>query len=131
MASGVANGTIDPSVFVKYDSSAKAGFFLQAGAGDVPYGISQQATRRVPALGLDDGHAALITESLRVYEDDDECYLQIAGTVTLGQYLKPTTGGKGIAVTTNNDVYGAIALQPGTSGKVIKVKVQKGSYYGA
>jgi hypothetical protein len=125
----VANGNISPSVFVKLDTTT-AGRVLQAGAGDDVYGVSQQGVRNLPYASLDDGFAAIVGENIRVYEDDEECWIQVAVTVTAGQKLKPTTGGVGTPVTANNDIYGCITLQDGTAGKLVKVKVQKGASWG-
>lgn len=129
MASFVANGTIPPCRFVKLDTTA-TGKVLLCGTNGIIYGISKADTRRIPALGLDDGNAAIVGENLHVFEDNEECYLEIVASVTQGQQLKSDTNGKGTPVTANNDIYGAIALQSAPAGKVIKVKVVKGNYFG-
>lgn len=121
--SKVAGGNIAPSRFVVLGS---AGTVTQAGAGTNVWGIAQPSTRNISLAGLDDGYAAVSGDVVNVYgPGDDECLLEVAGTVTAGQYLKSDADGKGVAATSDKDKVGAVALEGGTSGKLIRVKPQR------
>lgn len=120
----IAGGDILPHRFVK-PSTAADNTCLQAGAGELPIGISQRGTRNTPFGSLDDGKAAVAGESLRLYGPNETCMLELGGTVTAGAVLKADADGKGVAAGAG-DKYGAIAGQAGTSGKLIEVLVQIG-----
>ena|SRR5579859_2244988 len=122
----IAGGNIAPSVFVTPDTTVPGGQVVQAAATDKVVGISQPGTRQAPLPGLDDGYCAIATQGLVVYDENDVCWLQIGGTVTVGDFLKPTTGGVGITTTTDGDFYGARALESGVSGDLINVEVRFG-----
>jgi hypothetical protein len=125
MASFVANGNIAPSRFVGQDSTGK----VVAVTSGISFGISQEGTRNTPYSSLDDGYVAIAGENVRVYEETEECFLEMSATCNNGAFLAPTTGGKGVATTTGNAAYGAVALQACTAaGQLIKVKVRNGSY---
>jgi hypothetical protein len=126
----VANGNIAPSRFVKLDSSAVGKVLAATAVTDPIIGISGQGTRNTPYSTLDDGYHAIAGENCRVYGDNEECWLECGGTITVGDKITPSTGGVGITTTTTQDRYGAIALQSGITGKLIKVKVVKGAYIG-
>lgn len=129
----LCNGNVTPSRFVKLDTSTAGGYVLQAGATDKPIGVSQSGTRQPPIEGLDDGYAGVQNvNTIEVLESEDEGYLEIGAAVTLGDYLKPSTGGVGITASSDADIYGAIALQSGTaSGQLIRVRVLAPSYRAA
>ena len=118
--SKVANGDIAPSRFVSLDTTAD-GKVIQSTAGLQVYGISQPSTDSPPWGALDTGLAAVAGGNVLVYGLGDKCMLEIGGTVTRGDRLKATTGGKGLTTTTNLDEYGAIAQASGTSGQLIEV----------
>lgn len=120
----LASGSVAPCRFIKQDTSNE-GYVLAAGAGDLPFGVSQPGTRLPPIDGFDDGFAATQnTASLTVYTAQDECWLEIGAAVTNGDYLKPSTNGVGITASSADNIYGAIALQAGTaSGQLIRVRV--------
>lgn len=121
--SRVANGTILPSRFVKLDTTAN-GKVLAAGASDVPWGISQPGTRRTPYGALDDGNAAIAGDNLNIYGlGETMVLLELGGTVTVGDFLKPSTNGVGITASADGDIYGAKALRSGVSGELIPVEV--------
>lgn len=130
--SWVASGNIAPSRFVKIDT-ANVGKVLQAGTGVSVYGVSQEGTRNPGGTVLnDDGNAAIAGENLRVYIDDEECWLEAGGSVTAGDYLKPDNSGRGVTSSSDGDIYGAIALQGATgTGLLMRVKVVKGAFRGA
>jgi hypothetical protein len=123
--SKVANGNIVMSRFVMLDTTA-LGKVVAATAGAEIFGISQKGSRRTPYGGLDDGNAAIAGENLSIYGDTERCLLELGGTVTIGQRLKASTGGVGIATTADGDEYGAIAEQNGVSGDLITVYITTG-----
>lgn len=100
--------------FAKATGGANAECDL-AGAGDTPVGILQDAP-----LGASGKPVAATVRT------GNQSWLKLGGTVTAGQFIKPSTNGVGIAVTTNKDVYGAQALADGVSGDLIAVKVVSG-----
>lgn len=131
MESRIANGTISPSVFVSLDGTTAGGKVIQCTAGLQIFGISQAGTRSAPFPALDDANAALVGEALTVYTfPDKEVYLQIGtGGCNPGDRLKATTGGVGIATTSANDEYGAIAKQSGVSGDLVPVDLVSPTRY--
>ncbi len=69
------------------------------------------------------GIGGIAPAAVAVGPGDDECLLVLGGTVTVGQRIKPTTGGVGIAATSDKDRTIAIAHKVGgVSGDVITVK---------
>lgn len=119
--SKIAGGNVSPCRFVKLDSTV--GRAVHAGANEAIFGISQPSTRRLALSGWDDGYAAIAGENLNIIgPGDDEALLEIAETVTVGDYLQATTDGKGAVANTDKDHVGAQALESGTSGQLIKVK---------
>ncbi len=120
----IANGTINPCRFVKITTTT-TGRVEQAGAGSQIFGISQTGIRR--DLYIDsNGYAALVGEPIGVFDDGEECLLELGGTVSAGDRLKSDANGKGVTTTTNLDEYGAIAIWSGVSGEQVRVKVQRG-----
>ena len=117
-----ATGNIAPSRFVKMATTADMSV-AQAGAGDKVIGISPPFTRRTPYSSLDDGYCAVSGEDVPVFTTNDECMLELGGTVTAFDRLKSDTDGKGVTTTTNLDEIGAIALVSGVSGQLIRVRV--------
>ncbi len=116
----IAGGNIAPSRFVKLGTDETV---THCGAGEIPWGISQPYTRYPALAAVDDGFAAIAGEQCNVFgPTDDECLLELGGTVTPGQGIKATTDGKGLAAVTNLDQVGAVAIQGGISGDLIKVK---------
>lgn len=117
-----AGGNINPASFVKLSTTAD-GVVLQSGDGEVVYGIAQPGTRRTPYSSLDDGYAAIAGEDVQVFGVGEECYLRLGGTVTRGDRIDPDSSGYGTTVTADQANYGAIALQSGVSGDLVKVLV--------
>jgi hypothetical protein len=120
MTSFSAGGDIYPHRFVKQSTN---GVVLQCGAGEIAYGISQKATRRSPYVDSS-GKAAISGDVVGVYDRDGEsCLLEIVAAVVLTQpYLKSDADGKGTPASSDQDDYGAIALQSGAAGDVIRVE---------
>lgn len=125
----VAGGIIRPSRFVKL-STTDEGRVLEADAGNKVFGVSEEGTRKVPLTGLDDGYAAIEGESLRVYGLGARCYLELGGTVTRGDRLKSDADGKAVTASADTEEYGAIALNGGVSGDLIRVLVDFGTIAG-
>lgn len=121
--SKLPGGNIAPSRFVKLDTS-NVGKVLQCGAGENIFGISSPTTRRMALTGWDDGYAGVSGDGAMniIGPGDDEALLELGGTVTHGDYLKSDADGKGVTGSTDKDRVGAIAMQGGTSGQLIKVK---------
>lgn len=120
-----ANGNIAPSRFVKIDTTAGVkDRVLQATAGDKIYGISFVGTRNAPYAPLDDGYIAIAGEFLSIYGPSaKDVRLELGGTVTQGDSLKSDANGKGVTTTSTGDWIGAIAMDAGVSGDVIRVQV--------
>lgn len=114
-------GNIHPSRFVKLQSDDT---IVEAGAGDDVWAISGPSTRYQALAAIDDGFAGILGDGAIVCygPGDDECLLELGGTVTEGQNIKPSTAGVGIAATTDKDRVGAKALRSGVSGDLIRVR---------
>lgn len=125
MASLVAAGNIGSSRFVKLGTAE--GTVLQCGSAERPYGIAHEGGRRAPHPDItDSGYAAISGENLRVYEEEETCLLEAGATIAYGDLLGSDTNGKGTPVTADEAFYGAIALEAGVSGQLLKVKVRMG-----
>jgi len=124
--SSIAGGNIAPRRFVVRTASSGEPIVNQAGSNVLVWGISQPSTRYIGGFGsLDDGYCAIAGETLNVYgEGCDEAQLEIAGTITAGDPIKSDTNGKGVKADTDKDHVGAIAIESGVSGDVIRVKVR-------
>lgn len=125
----VSNGNIAPCRFVTIATTAKdrvtqatAG---SGSAGDPPYGISGTGTRNRPSsLANDDGFIAIAGENVLVWGNPEkDVFLELGGTVTAGDSLKSDANGKGLTTTTANDWIGAIAMESGVSGDLVRVQV--------
>lgn len=124
----VAGGDIAPSRFVKAGSTDFE--VLQATANAQILGIAQEGTREAPIPSVSTNLAASDTETLSVYGLTEECLLELGGTVTVGARLKSDANGKGVAAATTGTTaqeYGAIALEGGASGELIRVQVITGN----
>lgn len=120
----VASATILVSRFVK---SSGVGTVAQQGtAGDPCVGISQDGGRyaTIPSNTADPVEAAQSGEPLDVIapgEMRDATLLLGTGGATAGDRLMSDANGKGVAVTTGKFA-GAIALETGVAGEVIRVR---------
>lgn len=126
----LAAGDINPSRFVTAAISLDFAV-TQSLATEYAIGVSQAASR-LPQMGQfgASGVSTLAAPSgspIDVYGAGEECSLELGGTVLAGDFLKPTTGGKGITATVGTDKIGAQALQAGVSGDIIRVVVHKDS----
>lgn len=115
-------GNVSPSRIVKLQADDTV--VHASAASDLLYGISQPSTRRLALSGWDDGYAGVSGDgAINIFgPGDDNCPLEIGGTVTIGAYITATTDGKGVASTTDKDHVIAQAMQAGVSGDIIKVK---------
>lgn len=129
----LCNGNVSPSRFIKLDTSKTGGWVLQAGAGDVPIGVSQPGVRQPPLAGLDDGYAGVQgVNQIESLEAEDEGWLQAGAAVTLGDLLKPDSSGRGVTASSDGNVYGALALETATAAdQLIRVRVLAPSFRGA
>jgi len=57
--------------------------------------------------------------------------LVLGGTVAAGDRLTPDTNGDGVAITSDDGEYGAIALEPGDDNDVIEVLLERGTISGS
>jgi hypothetical protein len=121
-ASAIASAAIYPCRFVIKDTT-DSGQVTQSGANGRVYGISQRDTRRTPYVETL-GRAAIAGEPVGVYLENEECLLELGGTVTAGDYLKSDADGKGVTSSTDLDDVGARAIVSGTSGQQIRVQVK-------
>ena len=123
-----ANGDIFPSRFVKLDPAD--GKVVQCLAGDLPFGISQEGTRRSPYVDPS-GKAAAAGEPVLVYTLGERALLQVNATITPQTRLKADANGMGIPVVSPSvDAYGGIALFNGAAGKLIETLVDPGNMPG-
>lgn len=118
----IAAGTIAPCRFVTPDTTDPQAV-TQSGTGEKPCGISQEGQKGAPGIsGSDAAVAAASGDQLHVYGMGNDCLLEYGGTVAKGDYLKPSSVGKGVAASTG-EFYGARAIQAGTTGTKGKVQV--------
>jgi hypothetical protein len=125
---GIAAGTIRPSRFVKQSTAADFAF-LEADANEAIIGVSHESTQDAPIPGAS-ANAAEDGDALAVYPIGVVCLLELGGTVARGDELKSDADGKGVVrATTGTTVQniGALALESGVSGELIKVLVFRSS----
>lgn len=118
-----ASGTIRTSRFVKISGEFTC---AECDANDPIIGVSYQGSNSAPIPDSTQGNAAISGQVPRLYGEGDECLLELGDTVSAGAYLKSDADGKGVpALTTGTTVQnvGAIALQDGVSGALIRVAV--------
>ena len=116
----IASGDIYPSRFAKL--STTDGKATQCGSNERPFGISQLNTRRSEYIDTS-GKAAAAGEPILIYDNNEECLLELGGTVTQNDVLKSDANGKGVVAGTDKDKAGARAMRGGVSGEIIPVKV--------
>lgn len=124
-----AGGNIGPCLFAKLSTSADF-TALVAGANEVTIGITDEGSRNAPGTAADDGLMAVAGENINVFGPGRVCLLTLGGTVARGARIKSDANGAGVTVATTGTTvqeYGAIALQSGTSGQKIRVRVTQGA----
>lgn len=127
MQSFKSTAVIYPSRFVKIDAGYDS-CVLQASTNDSSYGISQEWQQDAPIPSETTGDAASSGELIKIYDEGEECWLELGGTVVRGDRLKPDSDGKGVVVATTGTTIqniGAVALQSGSSGQLIRVTVRR------
>jgi hypothetical protein len=127
-----ASANVRPSRFVKRSGAYTV---AEAGAGEVMLGVSGEGSNYPPIPNQTEYAAASGDPCTIIFvgdgqQDDRPVLLTVGGSVTQGALLKSDSQGRGVAVASNNDVYGAVALEDGASGETIKVRLLFG-YYGA
>jgi len=121
----LAGGTIRPSRFVKIGTTDFS--CLEADANEITIGISQEGGREAPIPSVTTVNAAESGDSVQVYQESEECLLELGGTVAVGGRIKSDADGKGVAVATTGTTVqesGAFAAEAGVSGDLIRVRVQ-------
>ena len=128
-----ASANIGPSRFVKRSGANTVATF---GAGEKMLGISGEASGYAP-LPSQTEYAAASGDPVTIYmvgdglqEDRPILLILGSGGATQGDLLKSDASGGGVAVASNNDIYGALALESGSAGEAIRVRTLFG-YYGA
>lgn len=129
----MASGNINPSTFVKLDTTAGDNFHVlqAAAAADRPIGIAQDGTYYAPGIAGSDGYAAHAGQPITVYGEGEQCLLKVgAAAVTQGDYLTCDANGdaKTVAFTSGagNIWHGAIALEAANAGELVRVVVKIG-----
>lgn len=112
----VAAGTVNPAVFATLTTSDF--LILNSVSGDSPIGVTdtQYAQYNV-------SYSAVSGQSVAVFGPGQECWLTLgSGGCTANQGLKPDASGYGIVASTTNKI-GAVSLEGGASGDLIRVRV--------
>ena len=112
LLSGKAEAAIANNVFVTQGTNGNE--VITAGAGEVILGVSNRVT------AINKGNSRVVSGITTLW---------ISGAITADTRLKSDASGYGVAVTTDFDEYGAIALEDGTDC-VISVQVAPLSIYG-
>lgn len=128
-----ASANIRPSRFVKFSGTNTV---AECDAGEQMIGISGEAADTAP-LPSNSEYAATSGQPCTIYfcgdglqEDRPVLLVLGSGGATQGALLKSDNDGQGVAVASNNDKYGALALEAGSAGEAIRVKPMFG-FYGA
>lgn len=118
-----AGGNINPSSFVKVDTSAD-NQCLQAGAGEHAIAISQAGTKDAPGITGATAYAAQSGDNIEVFGQGELCNL-LAGTggFVRGDFLKSDANGAGVTTTSSGDFVGAYALESAAAGTLGRVQV--------
>ncbi len=120
-----AGGTIRKSRFVVIDPSDDS-TVLESGANGIIFGIAQEFSRDVPVDDIAGSgvNAAIDGDQIRVFGDGDApVLLELGATVASGDHLRSTASGAGQKQTLASEPVGAIALESGVSGVLIRVQV--------
>lgn len=118
-----AGGDINPSRFIRLDTSDDNTAVECSAATAAILGISTDATKVAPQ----DGASTLAAEAgdhVEWRKDGDVALLELGtGGATRGDTLTSDANGQGITTTTDANFYGAIALESGSAGDKIEVLV--------
>lgn len=119
-----AGGTIPPCRCVKQDTTTADSVVLAEDATVAVIGVSQEGMKNPPGVvGSDTAVAAESGDQIQVITFG-VALVECGGTITRGDQLEPTTGGKVITVTGSGQNYiVGKALDSGTSGAWIRIQV--------
>jgi len=114
-----AAGNILPSTFV---TILPNGQVQQSQSGDWALGVSASYAESIYT-----NYAAQTGSTINIYGSAQECWIRVASTVLPNQFLKPAGDGSGYAVPVSNysDYKSAFALQGGSAGDLIRVRVMR------
>ena len=127
MAEQVFGKTDTKTVSIATDLSAKQGYLVNLDA--TTYGLVALATDATKfPYPLVDGKDGSVTAATGAIAVGGECRVKIGGTVTVAAALTSDGNGKGIACTTEGQLYGAVALENGVADDIITVKVTQGFF---
>lgn len=119
----IASGDIGRSRFVTLDSSND--FQVnESNANEMPIGVSQEWQNDSPSTG-ESTEAAQANDPIAVYSTGQICRLSCATTISNGDLLRPDAEGEAL-VASAGQKYGAVALEAGVDGDLIRVLVQPG-----
>lgn len=127
----LASGNINPSVFVKLDTTKNFHVAQCAAATDRIVGVAQDGTYLAPGIAGSDGFAAHDGQELTVFGEGEQCLIKVgASAVTEGDYLTSDTNGdaKTVAFTSGagNIWHGAVALESANAGELVRAVVKIG-----
>lgn len=112
---------------LKFNSKAEAAItvntFVMVGTAA---NTSLIATTGAKVIGVSEDPAAINTAIAISHQG--QVKLKLGDTVTIGQYLKSDSTGRGVAVSSNNDEHGAVSLEGGVVNDIISVLIEKGVY---
>lgn len=127
-SSYLAGGTIRTARFVKITAAHTVS---EADANEKVAGISQVGSNKAPLSDLvSTNYAAEVGEQLQTYGPGDECLITAGDTITAGDRLKSDADGQGVPVAgtgTTLQEYGAIALDAGSVGELVRCFVELGA----
>jgi hypothetical protein len=118
----IAGGDIRPMRFVKITGNNTG---AEADANERIVGISNRTSRR-----FDDSLNAASGDPIQLRVEGEEAFLELGGSVSAGGEIKSDADGKGVAIATTGTTIqetGAIAIEGGASGEIIKVRVFRAS----
>jgi len=112
------------AAFKTTDADAHANLFVKFGSADDKVDVAG-AGEKTCGVGMNSPTAA--GDQIEVALPGGGAKLTLGGTVTRGKFLKSDSAGKGVQVTAEGDLYGAMAMASGVSGDVIPVEVMNGT----
>lgn len=121
----LASGNIYPSRFVSIVSGSR-GYVAQATASTPVAGVSTEGTFYAPGTAADSGYAGVDTYPVPLKGPGRTCLLKLGGTVSAGDRLVSDASGQGTKLdvtATGHQYIGAVALDNGVSGSLIRVQV--------
>lgn len=128
-----ASANIGPSRFIKRSGANTVAI---CGAGERMIGISTESSGYAPLPGVTEYAAVtgdpcpfvMVGDGLQ--EDRPVLLILGSGGATQGDLLKSDAAGAGVTASSNNNIYGALALESGSEGEAIRVRLLFG-YLGA